>query len=256
MYFRPAAATRLRFVVAVSVAITLSGAMLSPGPVAAADPDVHTPPWADSFYGNWGGVDFTPSAVDFVSIVGAHGYTAFKANVSTFTAIGDANGWDDAVWAFYGHANAGFMQMVVGADSTYLYANQASLPSGSTCGAGRAACLSGPGFAKLHDVRFMLFAGCHTANVGSTGISLQQGANNVGVDSSLAFSNYIYPNGAVWKLWNQTFFTATTANGQTVLAAGAAAEDAVWAKYHLYEGVTSAVVWGPGTKLKPAAYGS
>ncbi len=188
--------------------------------------------------------------------MGAHGYSAFRANVSTLTAIGDSYGWDDAVWAFYGHANAGLMQMVVGTADTYLYANQASLPSGSTCGVSKAACLSTPGFTKLHDVRFMLFGGCHTANVPSSGISLQQGAYNVGVDSSLAFSDYIYPNGAVWKLWNQTFFTATTSGGQTVLAAGATAEDAVWAKYHLYEGVTSAVVWGSSTKLKPAAYGS
>ncbi len=55
MNLRLAAAARLRFAVAAGVAITLLGAMAGPARVAAADPDVHTPPWADSFYGNWGG---------------------------------------------------------------------------------------------------------------------------------------------------------------------------------------------------------
>ena len=143
-------------------------------PVAATQYD---PPWADVFGNGYTNLDTRGSSEHFSSRMGTAGYNNFTdQNRTATTAMGPMYAQSDAVWAFFGHAlqtgptsggggvmfcDADGLPCQIGSASTWLWAN--SVVAGDvnhTCSAPDK-CVAGS--TGLSDIKFMLFAGCFTA---------------------------------------------------------------------------------------------
>ena len=156
----------MRYVRARVIGLALVSALISVGvamPRSAIAAFNHVPPWADVMSDHWQDGDAldTRGAGDAaVSALSSIGYNAFDNNGKTPSiAMGPSFAQDDAVWVMYGHANAGFITQVQGV----LRADPRIDNPPSSC-TNPHACISNYSSAQLHGIRFMMFAGCYTAN--------------------------------------------------------------------------------------------
>ena len=217
---------------------------------------IYSPPWVDVFGSQWGDLDTTGAATDFVANLSS-GYTRFtELNKTAAIAMGSAYAQSDAIWVDFGHGNPGYITFCSppkGANCTTV------LRSNFDCSQTDGVCLSAYG-TLIHHIKLMVFAGCHTANTPSSGRSLgTQAVSYNGVDSAIAFTGLIYFGGGdqpdhYWA----TAFAHRLSVGDTVSAAATVAAQNV-AMHNLFGnayGWDTQVIWNGGTKVMPPAYGS
>jgi hypothetical protein len=159
------------------------------------------------------GLDTRQSCTNGVAQLNGAGYHAFNdVGTTAYMAMGPGYAQDDAIWALFGHSNAGFMTTYNSVSGQTVLSVVSGM--GSPCSSPNA-CLNNYTFAQLHRIRLMLWGGCYTANSWN-GYRLPQVAVNKGVDASIGWSGEVY-----WPhmdLWTQSFFWYS-GNPPTLLAA-------------------------------------
>jgi hypothetical protein len=207
-----------------------------------------------------GAMDTTPACRNGQAQLNAAGYNAYAntGGPSASTVMGPGWAQSDAIWAIFGHANAGFI-------TTYnSYTGRTDLavaPGVSGNCAGYNACLSSYTSAQLHSIKLMIFAGCETAlpggGLGNNGILPRVAVFSKGVDAAVGWSGVI-----TWPLmnrWTQAFFQYTGQDGKSATFFNAAvwAENQTYAMYNDYGGSNNSVWYGNANlSVRPAGYGS
>jgi hypothetical protein len=252
---------RVRWVRRLAAIATILGLSLTAfAPTASAT--MYSPPWADIFGSTWNNLNTIPAATNFYNNLSSTYHRFLNQNSTATTAMGSAYAQSDAIWADFGHGNAGFIQFC-------------SPPNGATCSTSLSA-NSGVGIGcgspndclsdyptQIHHIKYMLFAGCHTAidaNSGApnAGNLVKQAVYTEGVDSALGFRDLIYfgapgTGGEIWGTNDARYLSQSyTVNN----AAFTAAQDVQNANFGWGGGYDTFWAIGGGTKVMPAAYGS
>jgi hypothetical protein len=222
-------------------------------PVAAT---VYSPPWADGMWAHFpgtGGLD-TTNTINLVK-AGANGlgYQGFSTNPSSIPAsMGASYAQSDAIWWMAGHGAAGMIQSynsTIGWGSLYVSSNA---PFWSSCGSPND-WLTDYTSTQMHRIRLMVFQACETADPTPNGDRLHKRAKqNLGVDSSLAFSELIFFSS--WPdRWSEFFFDY--ADTKNVIDSAAAAAGVIYAGAGDDYGYNSYSVYGTTVMIDPPAYG-
>lgn len=242
----------------------VAATMLFVAPGAATATTYHTPPWADLncswFTGaGWDGLDTRQACTNGKNELAAAGYTAFANNNGSSANQVMGPGWaqDDAIWALFGHANAGFMTTY---NATVGRTDLAAQPGISGNCTGSNACLTNYTTTQLHAIKVMIFGGCYTANSpnGTSAYILPyQAVHYRGVDAAVGWSHTVsWPH---MDQWTKSFFHFTGSNGvpPTLLNSAIYAENDTYAAYGDFGGTDSSVWYGnAGLSIRPAAYGN
>ena len=218
----------------------------------AAATTVHTPPYADVISGNWSDLIAEPAGDAAVLQLTAAGYHSFNDyNTTPYAAMGSGYAQDDAVWAMFGHGNAGYITTPTGV----LRSNPNIDSPPASCSSPNA-CLSSYTLSQIHGIRMMMFGSCYSA-VSRNGYLLPYVAvHDKGVDSSVGWSNEIYFPGPMSQ-WASSFFWDTGNQGYSMLNSAIWAESQVLSVYGSYYGTDTSVWYGLyNSSLKPAGYGN
>lgn len=226
----------------------------------------YAPPWADAMWAHWPvsedgvGLDTTGT----MSIVKRdlsddnilNGYHSFSTNpASAHVSMTSSYAESDAIWWMAGHGMAGDITTYSTANGgSWLHVNS----SGGSCNghSGNDECLSEHTSAQMHDIRLMVFQGCQTGLANGSGWSLPEYARQqLGVDASVGFRYDIGFSSNTSDTWAH-YFIQYGILGWDVIDAAAAAAEAVKSVQGSYSGYNSPIVYGGGTVIYPAAYGS
>lgn len=153
-----------------------------------------------------------------------------------------------------GHANQGFITFYNPTNGSTVLRADAS--TGGCDGVSR--CLSKQDKALFHDIRLMVFGGCHTAEPWGDAHTLQAVAKNtLGVDSSIAFLGLI--SWPAMDYWSDGFFLAATPRSgyvYTISEAAGSGQENAWRNVGYYGGTNNWRAFGGTVKIMPVAFGS
>jgi hypothetical protein len=236
-------------------AIAVAGTMALPGPTVAASIG------ADVFGSHWNDLNTYEAATDaFNNLSSAGYYTWNNENTDAVTAMGLLYAQSDAVWADFGHGGPGyitFCNLPLGSNCTSVLRGDSRV---GRCSGGGDTCLSNYG-TRIHRIKLMVFAGCHTAqNQTNTPNLVDYSVDTNGVDSAIGFRDLVYFGGFTHpgETWSQSFFTYLR-QGYTVSQAQSMAVNDVKNVFLAggnASGWDSAYIRNSGIKIMPVAYGS
>jgi hypothetical protein len=231
--------------------------MVAPGVTTAST--IYNPPWADmncSWFTGSGmdGLDTRQSCLNAATVLTSAGYHSFQntGGPSAATVMSGGYAQSDAIWALFGHSNAGFMTTYNSSTGQTVLSVRAGI--GSSC-TGNNACLDQFTTTQLGRIKLMIFGGCYTANA-YNGLDASyklpyQVSHYRGVDAAVGWTaETSWPH---MDRWIQAFFQSTG----TFFNSAVYAENQVYAMYGGYGGTDTSQWYGNwNLHVRPAGYGS
>lgn len=255
-----------------AAAAVIAGGLLQPATVAAT---IKSPPWADTFgnYWNDGLNTYEASTNAYNALKGIGYFTTNNKDTNAVTSMSAAWAQSDAVWVDFGHGGPGFISFcspAQGSACTTILRSDSSVGrcnSGDTCLANYWTTTCPPGvvgpchISLIHNIKLMVFAGCHTGQTASSGSNLVSYAvNTMGVDASIGFTDYVYFGGFTHpgETWSNSFFQRLKAGDSVTQAQTIAQNDVknVIGAFGGGSGWDTAYIINGGIKITPRGYGN
>jgi hypothetical protein len=233
--------------------LVASGVLLFLVGSVGANATQYSPPWADAM---WTYNIYSRPAMDIVKNALQSDYHSFSTNpANAKTAMGSSYAQSDAIWWMLGHGGVGFITTYNTTNDTTVI-NVSSQVPGSDCGHNNA-CLTDYTWSQMHDIRLMVFQGCHSGAQLSNGDSLPKRAyNNLGVDSSIGWLDLIYVGVSISDVWAHYFTSDAMILHKIVSDSAWDAAQEVYANNGSYYGYDNYNIYGGNTRIWPAQYGS